>query len=82
MHSAHVASLSGALEVWSQEQIPLQRNPKRLFGVVRSLAVQRELREASVLGALTFAAMNASWTTLIFFIAGPPYTTEQPQPEC
>ena len=26
-----------------------------------------------MLGALAFAAMNAFWTTLVFFIAGPPY---------
>jgi predicted MFS family arabinose efflux permease len=45
--------------------------------LVRSLLLlareQRELREASALGALAFAAMNAFWTTLVFFIARPPY---------
>jgi hypothetical protein len=41
---------------------PIAEKTETIVRVVRSLAVQRELREASVLGALAFAAMNASST--------------------
>lgn len=34
---------------------------------------EHELREAALLGALAFAALNAFWTILVFFIAVPPY---------
>ena len=47
--------------------------PQLVRSLIALIREQRELREASVLGALAFAAMNAFWTTLIFFIAGPPY---------
>jgi predicted MFS family arabinose efflux permease len=47
--------------------------PRLVRSLIALIREQRELREASVLGALAFAAMNAFWTTLIFFIAGPPY---------
>src|SRR5271156_5875450 len=47
MHSAQSPLYSGALEVWSQAQIPLQRKPELLFGVARSCAssdVRMEVR--------------------------------------
>jgi predicted MFS family arabinose efflux permease len=31
------------------------------------------LREAAILGALSFAAFSAFWTTLVFFLQSPPY---------
>src|ERR1700679_959687 len=50
MPFAHIASLSRALEVWSQEEIPLQRKPKLLFGVVRSCSFRGRLFSGSFWG--------------------------------
>ncbi len=54
---------------------PTQKSgyPRLFMSLIALIREQRELREASVLGALAFAAMNAFWTALVFFIAGPPY---------
>jgi predicted MFS family arabinose efflux permease len=41
--------------------------PRLVRSLIALIREQRELREASVLGALAFAAMNAFWTTLVFF---------------
>ena len=47
--------------------------PQLVWSLLLLAREQPELREASALGALAFAAMNAFWTTLVFFIARPPY---------
>ena len=44
-----------------------------LSSLILLIREKPELRESAVLGALAFAAMNAFWTTLVFFIAQPPY---------
>jgi predicted MFS family arabinose efflux permease len=36
------------------------------------------LRESSFLGALLFASFSAFWTTLVFFLAAPPYQFTNP----
>jgi predicted MFS family arabinose efflux permease len=33
----------------------------------------RELRQASLSGAMLFGSFSAFWTTMVFFLAGPPY---------
>ena len=46
-----------------------------------TLALARQhalLRESALLGALFFAAFSAFWTTLVFFLAGPPYEFTNP----
>ncbi len=41
--------------------------------LVRLIRTQPTLQEASVVGAMCFGAFNAFWTTLVFFLAQPPY---------
>lgn len=47
------------------------------FDLLRSVGSMvrehRSLRESSAIGALLFAAFSAFWTTLVFFLAHPPY---------
>lgn len=41
--------------------------------LVRLIRTQPTLQEAAVVGAMCFGAFNAFWTTLVFFLAQPPY---------
>jgi predicted MFS family arabinose efflux permease len=45
------------------------------FALVRRHAL---LRESALLGAFLFAGFSAFWTTLVFFLAGPPYQFSNP----
>ncbi len=45
------------------------------FALVRRHAL---LRESALLGALLFSAFSAFWTTLVFFLAAPPYGLPHP----
>ena len=49
------------------------RYPALLRSLFTLTAEQPELRRASRLGAATFAAFSAFWTTLAFHLAGPPF---------
>jgi predicted MFS family arabinose efflux permease len=73
--SAGMAALAFTLALALPVSRPVQA--LRYRQLIRSLFVlvreERELRESCALGALAFAAMSAFWTTLVFFIAGPPY---------
>ncbi|MBV8886967.1 MAG: MFS transporter [Chroococcidiopsidaceae cyanobacterium CP_BM_RX_35] len=41
--------------------------------LVRLIRTQPVLQEASMIGAMCFGAFSAFWTTLVFFLAQPPY---------
>jgi predicted MFS family arabinose efflux permease len=65
-------------------QLPTSRPEKTIswrelmgstFALVRRHAL---LRESALLGALLFAAFSAFWTTLVFFLAAPPYHVANP----
>ena len=74
------AGLTVALAVVLRLTLPVSRPPAAglsyprllasLAGLVRDEPV---LREACLFGGLAFAAFSAFWTTLAFFLAGPPY---------
>ena len=51
-------------------EIPYPRLLRSLFTLARE---ERVLREASLLGALGFGAFSVFWSTLAFFLEGPPY---------
>lgn len=51
-------------------EIPYPRLLRSLFTLLREEPV---LREASLLGALGFGAFSVFWSTLAFFLEGPPY---------
>jgi predicted MFS family arabinose efflux permease len=47
--------------------------PTLMKSLVRLLRTQPVLQEASIAGAMCFGAFSAFWTTLVFFLAQPPY---------
>ncbi len=68
-----------ALALAFLRMLPESRSEVRMhyFDLLRSVAgMVREhaiLRESAAIGALLFAAFSAFWTTLVFFLARPPY---------
>jgi len=52
---------------------------RELMGSLWSLVRRHpELRESALLGAVLFAGFSAFWTTLVFFLGGPPYQYSTP----
>jgi len=49
------------------------RYPALLASLWGLVASEGELREASLIGGMIFGAFSAFWTTLAFFLEGPPY---------
>lgn len=47
--------------------------PQLIASLFKLITQQPVLREASVAGAMSFAAFSAFWSTLVFFLAQPPY---------
>lgn len=72
-----VLMLGLALAFWRMlpESVPTVR--MHYFDLLRSVGemvrTHGELRESAAIGALLFAAFSAFWTTLVFFLARPPY---------
>ncbi len=72
-----VLMLALAFAFW--RMLPESRSETRMhyFDLLRSVgSMVREhatLRESAAIGALLFAAFSAFWTTLVFFLARPPY---------
>ncbi|WP_238361061.1 MFS transporter [Iningainema tapete] len=56
-----------------KSQPSLQVSYSRLIGSLFQLMQQRVLREASLAGAMSFAAFNVFWSTLVFLLAQPPF---------
>lgn len=65
-------------------QLPLSRPETAISWrelMTSTLALVRQharLRESALLGALLFAGFSAFWTTLVFFLASPPYSVASP----
>jgi len=53
--------------------VAAHRYPALLASLWTLLRDEAELRETSLIGAMVFGAFSAFWTTLAFFLEGPPY---------
>ena len=73
--SAMMLILAGTLsKVLPRHQPTLKVSYLSLMkSLVRLIRTQPILRQASVAGAMCFGAFSAFWTTLVFFLAQPPY---------
>jgi predicted MFS family arabinose efflux permease len=67
--------LSVILRVKLPDVPPLQQISygKLIRSIGELVLAHPELRQASLSGAMLFGSFNVFWTTLVFFLAGPPY---------
>jgi predicted MFS family arabinose efflux permease len=67
--------LSGILRMKLPDVPPLQRisYPQLIRSIGEIVLTYPELRQAALTGAMLFGSFSAFWTTLVFFLAGPPY---------